>query len=61
VLSKDAKNANHWWEDEYKRAIQAKNEARGKCLTGKTRTSFDIYHKKEQKLIESVEERKKKG
>ena len=41
--SKDAKNANHWWDDECKRTIQEKNEARGKCLIRKTRTNFDIY------------------
>ena len=35
-LSKDAKNANHWWDDECKGAIQEKNEARGKCLIRKT-------------------------
>jgi hypothetical protein len=49
-LSKDAKNANHWWDDECKRAIQEKNETRGKCLIRKTRTNLDI-NKKEQKLI----------
>jgi hypothetical protein len=27
-LPKDAKNANHWWDDECKRAIQEKNETR---------------------------------
>ena len=42
-LSKDAKNANCWWDDECKGAIQEKNEARGKCLIRKTRTNFDIY------------------
>ena len=33
--SKDAKNANHWWDDECKRVIQEKNEVRGKCLIRK--------------------------
>jgi hypothetical protein len=28
-LSKDAKNANHWWNDEYKRAIQEKKKQEG--------------------------------
>jgi signal recognition particle subunit SEC65 len=41
-LPKDAKNANHWWDDECERAIQEKNEARGKCLR-KTRTNLEIY------------------
>ena len=43
---KDAKNANHWWDDECKKAIQEKHEARGKCLIRKTRTNLDIYHQK---------------
>ena len=29
-VPKDAKNANHWWDDECKREIQEKNEARAK-------------------------------
>ena len=41
---KDAKNSNHCWEDEGKKAIQVKHEARGKCLIRKTRTNLDIYH-----------------
>jgi hypothetical protein len=44
--SKDAKNANHWWDDECKREIQEKNEARGKCLTIKIRKNLDICHQK---------------
>ena len=44
--SKDANNANHWWDDECKRAIQEKNEARGKSLIRKTRINLDIYHQK---------------
>jgi len=42
-LSKGAKNANHWWDDECKRAIQEKTEARGKCLIRKQRTNLDIH------------------
>ena len=34
-LSEDVKNANHWWDNECKNAIQEKNEARGKWLTKK--------------------------
>jgi hypothetical protein len=45
-LYKDVKNANHWWDDKCKRAIQEKNEARRKCLIRKTRTNLDIYQKK---------------
>ena len=48
-LSKDAKNANHWWDEECKRAIQEKKEAKGKCLIRKTRTNLDIYQQKRTK------------
>jgi len=61
VLSKDAKNANHWWEYEYKRAIQEKHEARGKCLTGKTRRNLDIYHQKRTKANRICRRNKKEG
>jgi endonuclease/exonuclease/phosphatase family metal-dependent hydrolase len=44
--SKDTKNANHWWDEECKKAIQEKNEVRGKCLIRKTRANTDIYHQK---------------
>ena len=63
-LSKDAKNANHWWDDECscKRAIHEKNEARGKYLIKKKQEQTWIsINKKEQKLIESAEERNKNG
>jgi hypothetical protein len=39
---KDAKNANHWWDDECKSVIQEKNEARRKCLIRKTRANSFI-------------------
>jgi hypothetical protein len=42
-LSKDSKNTNHWWDDECKRAIQEKNEARKKCLIRRTRANLDNY------------------
>jgi len=58
--SKDAKNANHWWDDECKSAIQEKNEARGKCLMSKTRTNLDIYHQQRTKG-NRICRRKKKG
>ena len=45
-LSKDVKNANHWWDNELKRAIQENNEARRKCLIRKTRTNLDVYQQK---------------
>jgi len=44
-LSEDVKNTNHWWDDECKRAIQGKNEARRKCLIRKTRTWIYINKK----------------
>jgi hypothetical protein len=44
--SKDVKNANHWCDEERKRAIQEKNKARGKCLIKKTRINLDISKKR---------------
>ena len=58
-LSKDVKNANHWWDDECKSAIQEKNEARRKCLIRKTRTNLDIYQQKRIKA-NTICRRKKK-
>jgi len=58
-LSKDAKNANHWWDDECRRAIQEKNEARGKCLIRKTGTNLDIYHQKRTKANRICRRKKK--
>jgi len=58
-LSKDVKNANHWWEDECKRAIQEKNEARRKCLIRKTRTNLDIYQQKRIKANRICRRKKK--
>jgi hypothetical protein len=52
------RNANHWWDDERKRTIQEKNEARGKCLIRKTEQTWKSINKKESKLTEPVEERK---
>jgi hypothetical protein len=42
--AKGLRNTNNWWDDECKRAILEKNEARGKCLIRKTR-DLDIYQK----------------
>jgi len=60
-LSKDAKNANHWSDVECKRAIQEKNEARGKCLMRKTRTNLDIYQQKRTKANRICRRKKKNG
>ena len=57
--SKDEKNANHWWDNECKKAIQEKHEVRGKCLIRKTRTNFDIYHQKRAQA-NRISRRKKK-
>jgi len=57
--SKDAKNGNHWWDDECKSAIQEKNEARGKCLIRKTRTDLNIYHQKRIKTNRICRRKKK--
>ena len=58
--SKDAKSANHWWDDECKSAIQETNEARGKCLIRKTRTNLDIHHQKRTKANIICRRKKKK-
>jgi hypothetical protein len=58
-LSKDAKNASRWWDDECKRAVQEKNEARGKCLIRKTRTNLDIYQQKGTKANRICRRKKK--
>ena len=60
-LSKDAKNANRRWDDEWKSAIQEENEARGKCLIRKTRTNLDIYHQKRTKDNRICRGKKKNG
>ena len=59
--SKEAKNANHWWDDECKRAIQEKNEARGKSLIRKTRINLDIYHQKRTQANRICGRKKKKN
>ena len=60
-LCKDAKDANHWGDDECKRAIQEKNEARGKCLIRKTRTNLDIYQQNRTKANRICRRKKKNG
>ena len=60
-LSNDVKNANHWWDNECKRAIQEKNEARKKCLIRKTRTNLDIYQQKRIKANRICRRKKKNG
>jgi len=59
-LSKVVKNANHGWDDECKRAIEAKNEAR-KCLIRKTRTNLDIYQQKRIKANRTCRRKKKEN
>jgi hypothetical protein len=46
---KCANNPNHWWDEECKKAIQEKNEARRTCLIRKTRANLDIYWQKRMK------------
>ena len=46
-VSKDVKNANHWWDEECKRAIKEKNEARKKCLIRKQEQIWIFINKKE--------------
>ena len=58
-LSKDVKNANHWWDDECKKAIQENNEARRKCLIRRTRTNLDIYQQKRVKANRLCRRKKK--
>ena len=57
--NKDARNANHWWDDECKRAIQKKNKARRKCLIRKARTNLDIYQQKRIKANRTCRRKKK--
>jgi len=56
--TKDMKN-NHWWDDECKRVIQEKNEARRKCLSRKTRANLDIYRQKRVEAYRTCRRKKK--
>ena len=58
-LPKDAKNTNHWWDDECKRAVQEKNEARRKCLMRRTRINMDNYQQKRAKASRICRRKKK--
>jgi hypothetical protein len=58
-LSKDSKNTNHWWDDECKRVIQGKNEARKKCLIRRTRANLDNYQQKRTKANRICRRKKK--
>ena len=59
-LAKDGKNANHWWDDDCKRAIKEKNEIRKKCLTTrKTRANLDLYHQKRTQANRICRKKKK--
>jgi hypothetical protein len=58
-LSKDPKNTNHWWDDECKRAIQEKNEARTECLIRRTRANLDNYQQKRTKANRICRRKKK--
>jgi len=57
--SNDVKNANHWWDDECRRAIQEKNEARGKGPIRKTRINLDTYQQKRTKANRICRRKKK--
>jgi len=59
-LSKDVKNANHWWDNECKRVIQENNEARKKCLIIKTGMNLDIYQQKRIKANRICRRKKKR-
>jgi hypothetical protein len=59
-LSKDVKNANHWWDEECKRAIKEKNKVKRKCLIRKTRTNLYIYQQKRIKANRICRRKKKK-
>jgi hypothetical protein len=41
--AEDVRKANHWWDEECKRAIKEKNTARIKCLIRKMRTNLETY------------------
>lgn len=55
---KFARNANHCWDDECKRAIQGKNETRRKYLIRKTRTNLEICQHKRFKINRTCRRKK---
>jgi hypothetical protein len=59
-LARGVKKPNHWWDDECKKAIQEKNEARRICLIRKTRANRDNYRQKRTKANRPCRRKKKK-
>ena len=59
-IAKDGKNANHWWDDDCKRAVKEKNEVRKKCLIRKTRANLDLYHQKRNTSEQNLQEKEKR-
>jgi hypothetical protein len=49
----------HWWEDEWKKIIREKNEARRICLIRKTRANLDNYQQKRTKANRTCRRKKK--
>jgi len=48
-LSKDAKNGNTWWDEECNRAVQEKNEGRGKMSNKKNMNRLGYLSSKKNK------------
>jgi hypothetical protein len=57
--AKGVKEPNHWWDDECKKAIQEKSEARRTRLIRKTRANLDIYQQKRIKANRTCGRKKK--
>jgi hypothetical protein len=51
---------NEWWDEECKKIIQDKNEARKKWLQMKTRMSWNTYKKKRKQANKICIQKKKK-
>jgi hypothetical protein len=57
--AKGVKKPNQWWDDECKKAVQEKNEARRTCLIRKTRANLDNNWQKRTKANRTCRREKK--
>jgi hypothetical protein len=58
-LARGVKKPNHWWDDECKKTIQERNEARRTYLIRKTRANLDNYRQKRTKANRTCRRKKK--